>query len=93
MIIPVGSKYVHQSARYYSPTRHFIQMRFEGDEQAPINVINDVMQLNSFTSIAVYHPTLSLYGVDLVFGEEEDLVWAQLKYAENIIQVFTHERM
>jgi len=28
-----------------------------------------------------------------VFGEEEDLVWAQLKYAENIIQVFTHERM
>ena len=93
MYIPVGSSFVHESVRYINSIRHFIQMRFEGDESAPVKFVNDVMQLPSFTSIAVYHPTLSLYGVDLVFGEEEDVVWTQLKYSENIIRLFTHERI
>ena len=93
MFIPVGNSFVHQSNRYYSSIRHFIQLRFEGDESAPVKFVNEVMTLPSFTSIAIYHPTLSLYGVDLVFGEEDDVTWTQLKYGENVIRLFTHERI
>lgn len=93
MYIPVGSSFVHESASYINSIRHFIQMRFEGDESAPVKFVNDVMMLPSFTSIAIYHPTLSLYGVDLVVGEEDDVTWTQLKYGEHVIRIHTHERM
>lgn len=93
MIIPVGNSFVHQSARYIGLDRHFIQLRFEGSEFTPMNFINDVMMLPSFTSIAVYHPTLSIYSIDLVFGEDEDVVWTQLKYGENVKNINKHIRI
>ena len=93
MFIPVGNSFVHESARYIGSIRHFIQMRFEGEDFSPMNFVNDVMRLPSFTSIAIYHPTLSLHGIDLVVGEQEDVVWIELKYGENIVKYFEHERI
>ena len=87
MQIPVGSSMVHRSPHYTNYFSHYVKLRFLGNARPPVDFFNEVICLPSFMSVTIYHPSLTLYGVDLILGDSQDVTWTQLKYADNVMLI------